>query len=98
MTSETTAPDPAAPYRDLLAAIREAIDIPHAATVGWEEKRAEILDRRLTQALIALRDVESVSAADLTWHTSYLRERLAEHPPIGATRSCPPRNLRLPPS
>jgi len=35
LTSETTAqPDPAAPYRDLLAAIREAIDIPHAATVG----------------------------------------------------------------
>ena len=24
-----------------------------------------------------------MSAADLTWHTSYLLERFAEHPPIG---------------
>ena len=87
-TTETT--DLAALYRDALTAVLEALDIPHAATVGWEEKRQEILDRRLTHTVVALegvleaRPTEMLGGRSLIAHrTAYLRERLAEHPAAG---------------
>src|SRR5437899_12394265 len=85
MSAETT--DMAALYRDALVAIREALAIPHAATVGWEEKRQQVLDRRLTHAVVALEGILEASPTEMlggrsliAHQTAYLRDRLAEHP------------------
>ena len=71
--------------RDALQAVREALDIPHAATVGDEEIRAKIMDRRVMHAVTFLRGVLALEPPplDIGWHVAYLRERLAEHPATG---------------
>ena len=77
-------PIPAGPARDALEAIREALDIPYAATVGDEEIRAKILDHRLGHAVAMLRGVLAEDiAADVPWSVAYLRAQLAKHPAEG---------------
>jgi len=82
--------DLAALYRDALTAIREALDIPYAATVGWDQARAAVLDERLTDTVVMLDGVldadptETIGGTSLIAHrVAYLRERLAAHPPTG---------------
>jgi hypothetical protein len=67
-----------------LAAVREALDIPHAATVGDDEIPAKILDERLGHTVAMLAGIlDRDPVADIPWSAGYLRERLAEHPAEG---------------
>jgi hypothetical protein len=69
--------------RDLLAAVLEALDIPHPAATGDAGTHDRILNDRACHAKIALRSVLDDSPLGVEWTTSYLRERLAETPPTG---------------
>ncbi|MFM9643581.1 hypothetical protein [Streptomyces turgidiscabies] len=73
------------PVRDLLAAVLEAIDLPHAASVGGTEAHDLLLVRRVSHARIALRSVLDDNGVGMgpAWDAAYLRERLAEHPVAG---------------
>lgn len=76
--------DRAAQLLDLLTAIRDALDIPHAATTGHDETRTEILTRRIRHTVVALGNVLDEGAPlGIPWETAYLRDRLAEHPAVG---------------
>ncbi len=79
--------DPAAAeLLDALRAVREALDIPHAATVGDDETRAKILAERLGHTVAMLAGIlDRDPIADVAWSTAYLRARLAEHPATGYT-------------
>lgn len=66
----------------LLAALLEALDIPHPATVGDGEAHDRILAQRVMHARIALGSVLERDG-DPGWEADYLRARLAEHPPTG---------------
>ncbi|MEU5769818.1 hypothetical protein ABZ782_28275 [Streptomyces asoensis] len=70
--------------RDLLAAVLEAIDLPHPATTGGSEVHDRLLATRTVHARIALRALLD-PGPDLgpAWTAKYLRERLAEHPVTG---------------
>ncbi|MDX3087167.1 hypothetical protein PV620_30150 [Streptomyces sp. ME02-6978a] len=70
--------------RDLLAAVLEAIDIPHAVNVGGEQVHDRILNDRAMHARIALHNLLD-GGPDLGpgWNARYLRERLAENPVTG---------------
>ncbi|MGW8060998.1 hypothetical protein ACVV2G_01675 [Streptomyces ziwulingensis] len=70
--------------RDLLAAVLEAIDLPHAATTGGSEVHDRLLSARVVHARVALRNLLD-DGPDLgpSWTAKYLRERLAEHPVAG---------------
>ncbi|WP_431772204.1 hypothetical protein [Streptomyces cucumeris] len=72
------------PTADLLRAVLEALDIPHPATFGDTEQHARVLTDRAMHAVIALHGVLG-DGPDLgiEWTTTYLRARLAEHPPTG---------------
>lgn len=76
---------PDEPLRELLAAVLEALDIPHPATVGGSEAHDRVLNDRVSHAKIALRSAleEGGHPLGTEWTTAYLRERLAEHPPTG---------------
>ncbi|MDF6043232.1 hypothetical protein LRD69_13955 [Streptomyces sp. JH14] len=72
------------PTRNLLTAVLEALDIPHPATIGDTETHDQILADRAMHAAIALRSVlDDKPQMSVEWTTTYLRERLAEHPPTG---------------
>lgn len=71
------------PVPGLLAAVLEALDIPHPATIGDSEQHAKVLADRVMHARIALRSVLDGDPVGIEWTTEYLRERLAEHPPTG---------------
>lgn len=72
------------PLLDALTAVREALDIPHAATVGDDETRAKILDQRLSLTVIMLRGIlERPTTGAIPWSVGYLREQLAKHPAQG---------------
>ncbi|MBI0294482.1 hypothetical protein JBE04_08300 [Streptomyces sp. PRKS01-29] len=74
------------PVADLLRAVLEALDIPHPATFGDSEIHARVLADRVMHTVVALHGVLDERAAghlDIEWTTSYLRKRLAEHPPTG---------------
>ena len=76
----------AAERLDALAAVREAIDIPYAATVGDDETRTAILLRRVMQLSVFLGSImrDQPQPDWLMPHSiAYLRERLAEHPAEG---------------
>lgn len=50
MPADPTTPAPtAAELLDVLRAVRDALDIPHAATFGHDETRTEILQQRVTR-------------------------------------------------
>ncbi|OQR64760.1 hypothetical protein B6E66_07320 [Streptomyces maremycinicus] len=70
--------------RDLLAAVLEAIDLPHPATTGGSEVHDRLLATRVVHARIALRNLLD-NGPDLgpAWTAKYLRERLTEHPVAG---------------
>lgn len=70
--------------RDLLAAVLEAIDLPHPATAGGAEVHDRLLAARVVHARIALRNLLD-DGPDLGpgWTAKYLRERLAGHPVTG---------------
>ncbi|MFE4701441.1 hypothetical protein ACFRIC_30705 [Streptomyces sp. NPDC056738] len=72
------------PVRDLLAAVLEAIDLPHPATVGGSEAHDRLLSTRVVHARIALRSILD-DGPDMgpAWNAQYLRERLAQHPVAG---------------
>ncbi|MFD8156600.1 hypothetical protein [Streptomyces malaysiensis] len=79
-------PDQATAYRDLLAAVLEALDIPHPATVGDAERHGEVLADRAMHAAIALRSVLADEPfLDVAWTTAYLREQFAKTPATGYT-------------
>lgn len=69
--------------RDLLAAVLEAIDLPHPATTGGAAVHDQLLVDRVTHARIALRSVLDDDAPDTAWEAEYLRKRLAQHPVTG---------------
>ncbi|WP_086564650.1 hypothetical protein [Streptomyces africanus] len=70
--------------RDLLAAVLEALDIPHPATVGGEKAHDEVLNERVTHVAVALRSVlDDKPLMGIEWTTAYLREQLAKHPATG---------------
>ncbi len=73
--------------REALEAVLEAIDIPHAATMGDEEKRTAILVERAGHAVVMLNAIlhGEHPAPDIPWSVVYLRARLAEHPATGYT-------------
>lgn len=81
---------------ELLSAVADALDIPHAATGGGERVRGEVLGERVLHATLTLRRVGALQAArqrgqelgpddvaGLVWEIGYLRERLAEVAPVG---------------
>jgi hypothetical protein len=68
--------------KDLLHAIHEAVDIPHAATVSGDEVRSEVLVLRAIHVKVAL-DVWEDDPRWIDATTANLRERLKEHPPVG---------------
>lgn len=70
------------PERALLAAVLEALDIRHPATVGDSEAHGEILASRVMDAVTALRGVLQ-EGDDPGWSADYLRSRLAEKPADG---------------
>lgn len=74
---------PDAATRDLLAAVLEALSIPHAATIGDTEIHDRILNDRAMHATIALEGALDGHPLGIEWVTEYLRERLAEHQPTG---------------
>lgn len=76
--------------RDLLAAVLEALDIPHPATIGDGEQHARVLTDRAMHARIALENVLQ-RGDDPGWSADYLRARLAEHPPTGYRAAGTPR-------
>jgi hypothetical protein len=69
--------------REILEAIQEAIDIPHAASAGDEAVRAEILEDRLLQVVTFLHGLLDYQRPDVAWNIAYLREQLAKHPAEG---------------
>ena len=76
----------AAERLDALAAVREAIGIPYAATVGDDEARTPILLARVMDLSVFLDSIlrDQPQPDWLVQHSiAYLRERLAEHPPGG---------------
>jgi hypothetical protein len=68
-----------------LRAVHEALDIPHAATVGDGEVRDKILADRMLDAVVFLSDILTDGRHPLgaEWALSYFREKLAEHPAEG---------------
>jgi hypothetical protein len=72
-------------YLDTLTAVREALDIPHSATMGDEETRTAILIERAGHAVVMLNSIlhGEHPAPDIPWSVAYLRARLAEHPATG---------------
>ncbi|MBT2391659.1 hypothetical protein J7E87_20025 [Streptomyces sp. ISL-1] len=79
---------PADELRGLLAAVLEALDIPHPATIGDSEVHHRILADRAMHAVIALRSALGNRALlDIEWTTEYLREQLVKHPATGYVTS-----------
>lgn len=69
--------------REALEAVREALDVPHAATVGDQEIRDKILVERAGHALVMLQGILGGDTSDPAWSVAYLREQLAKHPATG---------------
>jgi len=68
---------------DALATVYEALDVPHAATVGDQRIRDAILVERAGHARLMLQTVLGRDQHDPVWSIAYLRARLAEHPATG---------------
>jgi hypothetical protein len=69
-------------YRAVLEVVREALDIPHAATFSGDEKRKEILCMRVMHALLMVRAVLD-GRGPAEWNIAYCREQLAKYPATG---------------
>jgi hypothetical protein len=68
-------------YRAALELVREGLDIPHAKTVGDDEKRAQILHTRLIHVLMLVASVLDRDRPE--WSIRYCREELAKNPAVG---------------
>ena len=72
-----------APARELLAAVLAALDIPHPATAG-DEVYERVLSDRISHTVVVLRNLlDEKPLMGIEWTTAYLRDRLAEHSPVG---------------
>lgn len=69
--------------RAVVEAVIEALAIPYAATVGGHETRTVILAERIRHLMVCMRVLADHDAVDVQWNLAYLRDRLAEHPPVG---------------
>ncbi|NNN30713.1 hypothetical protein HLK59_10125 [Streptomyces sp. S3(2020)] len=79
-----TMPDLPDGIRGLLAAVLEAIDIPHPATLGGTAAHDQLLTTRVVHARIALNSLlDDGPHMGAAWTARYLRERIAEHPVTG---------------
>jgi hypothetical protein len=74
---------------DALRAVHEALAIPHAATVGGAEIRQRILGERALETVVVLDVLLGQRPYDPQSTVNYLRERLAEHPPVGYATTTP---------
>lgn len=85
MSTQPTPNRLAEPVRDLLAAVLEALDLPHPASIGGTEAHDQLLATRASHARIALRSVLDDNGAGMgpAWDAAYLREQLAKHPIAG---------------
>lgn len=72
--------------RAVIALVLEALDIPSAATVGDDETRQKILDRRLLSTVVTLRSLVA-EAPNLDWALDWLRMDLARSPAAGYVTS-----------
>jgi hypothetical protein len=73
---------------DALTAVRDAIAIPNAATVGDQETRDAILVERARDAVVMLDSIlDGAATPDVPWSVAYLRARLAEHPAAGCYKT-----------
>ncbi|MEU8277404.1 hypothetical protein ACFYOK_29585 [Microbispora bryophytorum] len=70
---------------DLLRAVREALDLPHAASLDGDKTRDEILGRRLLSVGSVLSCVldDGVPADYLSVTARFLRDQTAKHPATG---------------
>jgi hypothetical protein len=72
---------------DALMAVRDALGIPNAGTMGGQEIRDAILVERAGHAVVMLGSIferiEDGRDPDIEWSVAYLRERLAEHSATG---------------
>lgn len=69
---------------DLVSVVQEALNIPHAATVGHEETRNKIFMTRTMHVAAALNSLLDPSRdPDLVWEIGFLRDQLAKHPATG---------------
>jgi hypothetical protein len=86
-TVQSSSPPDAGELLYVLTAIRAALAVPHAATVGEQETRDAILLERVGHAAAMLDGVfERLGDGRdpmIGWSAGYLRERLAEHPATG---------------
>jgi hypothetical protein len=85
-TEPTPAYDPAAWMPDALRAAREALDIPHAATVHGGHARQKLLEDRAMYAIVALNallDVPDIDELGARSTIAFLRRHLADRPPTG---------------
>jgi hypothetical protein len=74
----------AAELLDALAVVREALAIPHGATVADQQRRDAILVERAGHAAVMLAGILGADAArDVPWSAAYLREQLAKRPAAG---------------
>ncbi|MCX4973167.1 hypothetical protein [Streptomyces sp. NBC_00620] len=67
-----------APVRDLLAAIRDALDVPLAHRPIDDTVRADLLTRRASDTRVIVELL--LQHDDIAHHTARLREWTAEHP------------------
>jgi len=72
----------AAELRELLEAVREAIDIPYASCAGEDDKRtAALKDRAMRASVILQRVLDEPEGMDyLRADTTFLRNQLADAP------------------
>lgn len=83
-----TAPlDDAAGLTELLAAVHEALSVPHASTAGGQAVRDAIVVQRAGHAMIALSGVLDGDGAPPLWWAAWLREHTAALPADGYARA-----------
>ena len=71
---------------DLLAAVREAVSLPLPTTAGDRKRYREILEERVDwvrAVLTAALDWPDTDRFGAAWYAELLRDKLAEHPPVG---------------
>ncbi|MBB2909291.1 hypothetical protein FHS43_000537 [Streptosporangium becharense] len=81
-TAYETARTEIAELLDLLTTVREALDVPHAATSGGAAVRADLVEHRCMYAVIALEAMTNPLTSPAR-EAAYLREQLATVPVTG---------------
>jgi hypothetical protein len=96
MGNSPTAAGLDAETRELLATIRDALDLPHAATAADDEKRERLRGDNAVRVVSSLDYLLTSKHADVALVARMLRDMVAEHPPTYKRRSrpTPPPTLR----